>query len=92
MWARAATLQVEQSLVSTVQTQDATLADSAVVVLAGNRVQAANVNTVFLIGREIEGEVKTMLDTRGAVIFGVVAGCLLGFFSLLSGIVRRARR
>jgi hypothetical protein len=33
-----------------------------------------------------------MLDTRGAIIFGAVAGGVLGFFSLLSAMVRRSRR
>ena len=90
--ARADTLQAEQSMLGVLQTHEATLADSALLALVGDRVQAANVNTVFLIGREIQGDVKTMLDTRGAVIFGLAAGSVLGFFSLLSAMIRRSRR
>jgi hypothetical protein len=90
--ARADTLQGEQSVLGMVRTQDTTLADSNVLALVGDRIQAANVNTVFLIGRDISGDVKTMMDTRGALMFGLAAGGVLGFFSLLSAFARRSRR
>ncbi|HZY44955.1 MAG TPA: hypothetical protein VFF70_09430 [Anaerolineae bacterium] len=90
--ARTETLQAEQSVLGMVRTHEATLADSSVLALAGDHIQAANVNTVFLIGRNIEGDIKTMMDTRGALMFGLAAGGVLGFFSLISALARRFRR
>jgi hypothetical protein len=60
-------------------------------VLASDHVQAANVNAFLVIGKTIEGEIKPTLDTRGAVLFGLAIGGMLGLFSFFSEVVRRSR-
>ncbi len=87
--ARTETLAVEQSVLGLVRTTDATVADSAVLMLAGDEIQAANVNAFLVYAGNAEGEVKTLLDWRGAAIIGAVAGVVLFLLSLL-GRSRRA--
>ncbi len=87
--ARAETLAVEQSILGLVRTTDATVADSAVLMLAGDEVQAANVNAFFVYAGNAEGDVKALLDWRSAVVIGAVAGVVLFLLSLL-GRSRRA--
>src|SRR5512139_3284010 len=86
---RTETLAVEQSVLGMVRTTDATVADSAVLMLAGDELQAANVNAFFVYAGNAEGEVKALLDWRGAAIIGAVAGVVLFLLSLL-GRSRRA--
>jgi hypothetical protein len=87
--AHVETLAVEQSNLGLVRATDATLADSTVFALVSDRVQAANVSTVWLIARQVEGEVKTVFDARSAAVFGAALGGVLGLFSLMSGMLRR---
>ena len=87
--ARTETLAVEQSVLMLARTTDATVADSFMVMLAGDEVQAANVNTFILWAGNAEGEVKALLDVRSAALIGVVAGVVLFLLSLL-GRLRRA--
>ena len=87
--ARTETLAVEQSVLGLVRTTDATVADSAVLMLAGDEIQAANVNAFFLYAGHAEGEVKALLDVRSAMVIGAVAGVVLFLLSLL-GRLRRA--
>ena len=87
--ARAETLAVEQAVLGLVRTTDATVADSAVLMLAGDELQAANVNAFFVYAGNAEGEVKALLDLRSAAVIGAVAGVVLFLLSLL-GRSRRA--
>jgi hypothetical protein len=87
--ARTETLAVEQSVLGLVRTTDATVADSAVLLLAGHEIQAANVNAFFVYADNAEGEVRALLDWRGAAVIGAVAGVVLFLLSLL-GRSRRA--
>ena len=87
--ARTETLAVEQSVLGLVRTTDATVADSAVLLLAGDEIQAANVTAFFVYAGNAEGEVKAVLDWRGAAVIGAVAGVVLFVLSLL-GRSRRA--
>ncbi len=87
--ARTETLAVEQSVLGLTRTTDATIADSAVLMLAGDEIQAANVRAFFVYAGNAEGEVKTLLDWRSATVVGVVAGLVLFLLSLL-GRSRRA--
>ena len=89
MGARTETLAVEQSVLGLVRTADATVADSAVLLLAGDEIQAANVTAFFVYAGNAEGVVKTLLDWRGAAIIGAVAAVVLFLLSLL-GRSRRA--
>jgi hypothetical protein len=87
--AHTETLAVEQSNLGLLRAADATLADSNVFALVSDRVQAANVSTVWLIARQVEGEVKTVFNARSAMLFGAALGGVLGLFALVSGMLRR---
>jgi hypothetical protein len=86
---RTETLAVEQSNVGVLRATEATLADSSVFALIGDRVQAANVNTVWLIASDVEGEVKTVFEPRSAVLMGAAFGAVFGLLSLVSAGLRR---
>ena len=77
--ARAETLQL-QGNAGVLFSGDASVADSAVGVLAGRSLRAERVNTVVLLAGEVEGEVQTVLDTRGAILAGLVGGVTAGIF------------
>jgi hypothetical protein len=87
--AHAETLVAEQSNLGVLRATEATLADSQVFALVGDRVQAANVSTLWLIARQVEGEVKTVFDLRSAAVFGAALGGVLGLVALMSGMLRR---
>ncbi len=87
--ARTETLAVEQSVLGLARTTDATVADSAVLMLAGDEIQAANVNAFFVYAGNAEGDVKALLDWRSAAVVGAVAGVVFFLLSLL-GRSRRA--
>jgi hypothetical protein len=87
--ARTETLAMEQSGLGLVRTTDATVADSFVLMLAGDEIQAANVNALILCAGNAEGEVKALLDWRSAALIGAVAGVVLFLLSML-GRLRRA--
>jgi hypothetical protein len=88
---QAQTLAVEQSNLGLVRTSEATLADSNVFALVGDHVQAANVRSVWLVARQIEGDAKALLDPRSALALGLGLGSALGLWSLLTSLMRRAR-
>ena len=87
--AHTETLAVEQANLGLLRATDATLADSTVFALVSDRVQAANVSTVWLIARHVEGEVKAVIDARSAVLLGAAFGGVFGLLSLVSGVLRR---
>lgn len=53
------------------------------VVVAGRDVHVAESRTGILIARNISGDVTTVLDTRGALIAGLVGGLFAGLMLLL---------
>jgi hypothetical protein len=62
-------------------------------VIVGRRVEAKNARTIVLIGRHVEGNVETMLDPRGALLFGLGFASVVGLTSILSRLLfRRPRR
>jgi hypothetical protein len=83
------TLVVEQSNLGLLRAANATLADSTVFALVSDRVQAAHVSAMWLIARQVEGEVKTLFDLRSAAVFGAVLGGVLSLFALVAGMLRR---
>jgi hypothetical protein len=62
---------------------------SAVGYLAGRDVRAENVRTVVLLARNVQGNVTTTFDARGALIAGLVAGLFGGLMLLLGRFLLR---
>jgi hypothetical protein len=87
----------EQSLVGMVQAEKASLSGITGVavaniaevrhamagIVAGTEVHVDDSRTVFLIGRNVHGNVTTLMDTRSALIGGLVAGLFSGMMLLL---------
>lgn len=89
--AQVQSLAAEQSVLGSVRASEATLADSSVFALIGDRVQAANVRSVWVIARQVEGDVKALIDPRGALALGVGLGSAIGLFSIIVSLMRRSR-
>jgi len=64
-------------------TGQARLGNTYAGVVAGGEVHGERLETVVLLARHVEGNVSTMLDTRGAVLAGLIGGLLAGVFLLL---------
>jgi hypothetical protein len=52
-------------------------------ILAGRDVRGEQIKTVVLLAGKVEGNVTTMMDTRGALIAGLVGGLFAGIMILL---------
>jgi hypothetical protein len=90
--ARTGALTLQQSGVGLVTAQDAHLENAQAGIVIGQRVETKNTRTVVLIGRHIEGNVETMLDSRGALLLGLGLASAVGLISILMGLFRRTRR
>jgi hypothetical protein len=42
---------------------------------------------LFLLGNHVEGDIQTVVDTRGALIAGMVGGLLTGIILLIGRLV-----
>ncbi|MCS6911263.1 MAG: hypothetical protein NZM11_11965, partial [Anaerolineales bacterium] len=58
-------------------------------VVVADRLEVNNSRTVLLLAREFDGTVYTLLDARGAALFGLLAGAALGLVWLLGGMMSR---
>jgi hypothetical protein len=58
-------------------------------VTAAREVRGEKVESVILLAGRVEGEVHTVVDTRGAVIAGLVGGLVAGLIVLVGRIAFR---
>ena len=56
-------------------------------VVVGNEVRGERIDTLFLFSNRVEGDVQTVVDTRGALIAGMVGGLLTGIILLIGRLV-----
>lgn len=61
----------------------ADIRNAMAVVVVGQDVQVTEARTVLLIGKNVQGNVTTLMDTRDALIAGLVAGLFSGIMLLL---------
>jgi hypothetical protein len=59
--------------------------------LAGREVHANELRTGILLARSVQGDVNTVLDTRGALIAGLTGGLFAGLMLLLGRALFRRR-
>lgn len=52
-------------------------------VLAAQEVRGERIESLILLSRKVEGNVTTVMDTRGALIAGLVGGLFAGIMFLL---------
>ncbi|HRQ24554.1 MAG TPA: hypothetical protein PLF42_14100, partial [Anaerolineales bacterium] len=51
--------------------------------VAGREVRGERIESIILLSRKVEGNVFTVIDTRGALIAGMVGGLFAGIMLLL---------
>lgn len=56
-------------------------------VVAANDVRGERIETLILLGSHIEGNVQTVIDTRSALIAGMVGGLMTGIIMLIGRLV-----
>lgn len=56
-------------------------------VVVGGQVGGEKIETLFLFSNHVEGDVQTVVDTRGALIAGMVGGVLTGVVLLIGRLV-----
>jgi hypothetical protein len=78
-----------QGTIAMVAGQSVTVEGARVGVTAANEVRGGRVDTVVLLAGRVEGEVHTTMDTRGAIIAGLVAGLFTGLIVLVGRIAFR---
>jgi hypothetical protein len=66
-----------------------TLANSRVGIVVADRADMRDSPTVILLAREVHGPVETVLDTRGALLAGLVAGVAIGMVLLVVRLLGR---
>jgi hypothetical protein len=52
--------------------------------VAGSEIRGERIESVILLARHVDGDIKTVVDTRGAVIAGLVGGLFAGLMFLLT--------
>jgi len=65
----------------------ANLGDTYAGVVAGQQVRAERIESLVLFARNVEGDVQTVVDTRGALIAGMVGGLFAGLIVLVGRMV-----
>jgi hypothetical protein len=65
------------------------LTNSRIGLTVAERADLQQSSTVVLLAREVHGPVETLLDTRGAVLAGLVAGATAGLLWLAGALLRR---
>ena len=83
------TLVNAQGYVGGVGGESVTVEGARVGVAVAKEVRGGRVDTVVLLAGRVEGEVHTMVDTRGAVIAGLVGGLFAGLILLVGRIAFR---
>lgn len=56
-------------------------------VVAANEVRGERIETLILLGNHVDGNVQTVIDTRSALIAGMVGGLLTGIIMLIGRLV-----
>jgi hypothetical protein len=88
--ARAETIHV-QGLAGAVAANTVQVENSYVGAVAGREVRGERIESLVLLAGRVEGEVHTVVDTRGAVIAGLVGGLFAGLILLVGRIAFRRK-
>jgi hypothetical protein len=86
---RSAKSTSEESTVGAVISEHAVLQDSRVGITIARKAELNNSSSIILLAQEVEGNVETILDTRGALLAGLVSGIAVGLVLLVGNLLRR---
>jgi len=91
--ARAERLELKGSLAGGIYADNANLADGTRAgILVSGKVSGDQIRTVFLVARQVEGPVETMLETQQVAIASVLAGLACGIVVLLGRFLFRHKK
>jgi hypothetical protein len=71
--------------------RDMRLTNSRAGLIVADHADLQDSSTVVLLARQVNGPVETVLDTRGAILAGLVAGVAAGLVWLAGGLLARRR-
>lgn len=63
---------------------NAFLDQSGSLLLAAKEVQGENINTVFFLGKNVNGNIHTAFGSKETILFGIITGAVLGIFLFIS--------
>lgn len=66
-----------------VSREHAEIKNSAVGIMAGQEIRSEGSSAVFMLARNVNGDVKTLFDLRSALGFGAIIGGIIGLITLL---------
>lgn len=68
------------------------LDQSAALVMVGNTIKPKNSSIVFLVARNVEGNVSTTFGPQESIIFGAAAGLVAGVVMLIASLFKRRKK
>jgi hypothetical protein len=85
-------MELNNSLIGGIYTDNASLGEGAQTgILVGGKVSGEQIRTVFLVARQVEGQVETSLDTRQVALASVLTGVACGAVLLLGQFLFRRK-
>ena len=88
---RADVVEANESGSGVLVARDMRLTNSRAGVAVAERADLQDSSTLVLLAREVHGPVETMLDTRGAILAGLIAGVAAGLVWLAGTLIDRRR-
>ncbi len=70
---------------------NSTIDQSAIAVLVANEVKVESSSTIFLLAKKVEGNLTTMFGPRESLLFGAIAGLVVGAILLMSKFVKNKK-
>lgn len=90
---RAERMELKNSLVGGIYTDNTSLGEGARAgILVSGKVSGDEIRSVFLVARNVEGPVQTMMETRQVVLASVLAGVACGVVVLLGKLLFRHKK
>jgi hypothetical protein len=72
---------------------DVEMDQAGTVVMLAGKVRASNCGSIFLVAKEVEGEITTQFGPLESLVFGAAAGLVAGLMILLSrGVKKKVKR
>jgi len=83
---------LEKNSTQVLVTQTATVNGGTAGLLVAREVHASPLRAFVVLAQKIDGQVETTLDTRGAILAGLIAGIAAGLVSLIGRLLTQRRR
>jgi hypothetical protein len=88
-FAQGSTIIIEDGSAAAVYGQDIQVNTSRIGLMASRHANLQNSRSVILLAGEIHGNVETVMDTRQAVLAGLISGMAVGLVLFVGSLLRR---